>query len=113
MSTDRRGYGPAFRIFRGEQRAIGECMIEPAMADDKTSTRQCLGYAAFTVKLKQDPNFTCWFTQLGKDIDELAAQSEPSYGRLITLQRELIDLMNFLDDPPRRFPAKLRTKLSD
>ncbi len=96
--------GRRFRIFRGEQRAIGECMI----TNDPNGS-SCTGYAAFVQQ--QDPAFRKWFDRLGMDIDELAQASEPYSARLVMIQRALIDLIDFLDKKHVRFPKEYRKKL--
>src|SRR5215211_6659788 len=47
-----------FRLFRGEQRAIGELMLVPRMTDGLVH-HECLGYAAFSEKLNE-PQFAKW-----------------------------------------------------
>jgi hypothetical protein len=56
FSTDTRVQGP-FRIFRAQQRAMGELMHE--MTEDRSSTMlwQCRGYASFCSLLDNDPAF--------------------------------------------------------
>ena len=75
------------------------------------SSGQCIGYAAFVAKLEQDPGFARWFAKLDDDVQRLAADQSPSYDRLIALQHALMDLIDFLDDPPTRFPPKHRARL--
>ena len=45
------------------------------------------------------------------DIRELAASPSPDHRRLVALQHALLDLIDFLDDPPTRFPQEYRTRL--
>ncbi|OEU67070.1 MAG: hypothetical protein BA867_01195 [Desulfobacterales bacterium S5133MH16] len=98
------GLDPVFRIFRGEQRAIGEKMI--ISENDRQS---CLGYATFVEN--QDDSFRRWFRQLEKDV-ELLSKDALSHGeRLILLHHALIDLIDYLDPDCLRFQAKYRTKI--
>lgn len=90
-----------FRIFRGQQRAIGEIMVDPAPGN---GGRQCLGYAAFVDRLEHDAGFARWFTQLSADVQALAGTGDAGRDRLVALQHALLDLIEFLDDPPVRFP---------
>jgi hypothetical protein len=67
--------------------------------------------AICVAKLEQEPSFARWFAELEGDVQQVAADPSPRYDRLITLQHALIDLIDFLDDPPTRFPQKHRVKL--
>ena len=110
FSTDTFLHGP-FRIFRSEQRAIGELMLEPTVtAQSGEVPWQCIGYAAFCSRLKQDQTFASWFARLDRDVRALVSR-EIGGGRLATLQNHLMDLVDFLDDPPLRFPPKLRSRI--
>jgi hypothetical protein len=100
---------PCFRVFRGQQRAIGELMIDRDTAGEHGG--QCLGYAGFCARLVEDSGFAGWFKQLGKGVDQLASDLAPGRERLAGLQRALMDLIDFLDDPPRRFGAAQRARL--
>jgi hypothetical protein len=95
-----------FCIFRGDQRAIGEIMIE-ASADGDFS---CIGYAEFCGRSDADPSFAQWFTRLSEDIDKLA-RGDQRHPRLIVLQNNLIHLINLLDPESIRFPDRHRSKL--
>jgi hypothetical protein len=44
-------------------------------------------------------------------VQQIAADPSPRYDRLIALQHALLDLIDFLDDPPRRFPQKHRVRM--
>jgi hypothetical protein len=111
LSTDRDFKGAVPRMFRGEQRAVGELMIDPAQAGEGAAVRQCIGYAAFAARLDAEPDFARWFAPLERDIRELAADDAPDHRRLVALQHGLLDLINFLDDPPARFPAEQLSRL--
>jgi ElaB/YqjD/DUF883 family membrane-anchored ribosome-binding protein len=105
---------PPFRIFRAEQRAIGELMLKPSSDEHSTDALWgSTGYASFCSKLEHEPSFAKWFSRLVRDIRELAAEPAPNPVRLIRLQNSLIDLINFLDDPPLRFPPHMLSKLID
>jgi hypothetical protein len=104
--------GPVFQIMNGQQRAIGEVMIEPVAEPDETSPRQeTIGYAAFVVRRREHPDFAHWFDPLADDIALLAREPDRHLGRLIALQHALVDLMEFLDPDCVRLPASERTKL--
>jgi len=102
---------PSFRILRGQQRALGELMI-PSRADvDTGSRRYCVGYAAFRGHLDDDPAFADWFRPLCEDVSALVDEETRGFPRLIRLQHALLDLIEFLDDPPRRFLRERCRKL--
>lgn len=96
--------GPVFRVFRGDQRAIGERMI----VEGKDGP-QCMGYAAFA--RSKDADFRYWFDQLRKDVDTFAANPASGEKRLVGLQHALVDLIEFLDPDCARFPKKRRMKV--
>lgn len=102
---------PAFRVFKGQQRALGELMIQPVGTENSSPRGRCMGYAAFAARLDAQPEFAHWFAQLEADIQQLAATPTSGLERLLPLQRALIDLIDFLDDPPVRFSPAQRTKL--
>jgi hypothetical protein len=110
LSTDRQFQGP-IRMFRGAQRAVGELMMDPAQAGEEAAVRQCIGYAAFCARLDAEPAFARWFASLERDIRRLAADPDPDHSRLVALQHALLDLIDFLDDPPARFPVEQRSRL--
>lgn len=94
------------RVFRGEQRAIGEVM----MATLPSGARECIGYAAFVTR-RDDPAFSRWFEKLGDDVELLAAEPGRHLERAIALQQVLIDLLEFLDPVHQYFPDSQRSKL--
>jgi len=101
-----------FRIFRAEQRAIGELMYEIGPEDRSGAMLwQCRGYASFCSLLERDAAFASWFARLDRDVRELATDLKPARTRLIALQNALIDLIDFLDDPPMRVPSDSRSKI--
>jgi hypothetical protein len=93
FQSDDPGLGRPFLIWRGEQRAIGELMIESAQGH-----LYCLGYAGFTAR--REPSFRSWFERLEADIDSLARVANP---RLRELQNALIDLIHELDPQGLRY----------
>ncbi|NIY69502.1 hypothetical protein [Streptomyces malaysiensis] len=69
LNTD--GYDdPHFRVFRSNQRALGELVISD-------SNDQCLGYAEFCRRLDTDADFASWFEPLSDGIRELATWTRP------------------------------------
>lgn len=100
-----------FRLFRGEQRAIGEIMIV-GLGSPHGGNLETIGYAEFVQRLEQ-PTFSRWFTGLQQDIEVLC--DDPSGGhevRLIKLQHTLIDLIDFLDPHCTRIPGEYRQKIA-
>jgi hypothetical protein len=97
------------RVFWGQQRAIGELMM-CEIDKDRDRGRQCLGYAAFTSRLDDGASFGPWLSKVENDLVHAAASKSFDPARLQQTQHALIDLIDFLDDPPVRFPQRLRTK---
>ncbi|MDT0347734.1 hypothetical protein [Streptomyces litchfieldiae] len=93
------------RVFRTQQRAIGELMVHP---EGEPGRRRCLGYAEFCAKLDTDDNFRRWFRQLLADIDSLAEHPGPSLPRLEEIQHRLIGLIDLLDPKSEQFPQSRR-----
>lgn len=100
----------AFRVFRGEQRAIGELMLVKRRFDDPFRY-ECLGYAAFSDRLTDDA-FARWFARLTADVERLANHEHASQRRLHELQHALVDLIDFLDPDFARVPERRRQKIS-
>jgi hypothetical protein len=98
------------RLFRGEQRAIGELMMIPAEGTE-SAQYESMGYVKFCAQLDGDAAFAKWFDRLRSDINEIAAAGRAKASRLITLQNRLIDLIQFLDPEQQRLPAKYRNRL--
>jgi hypothetical protein len=99
-----------FRIFRGRQRALAELMMTPTGASDGPRS-ECVGYAAFSQRLHSDEEFSSWFAPLNDDIDAVAAAPQEDNVRLIHLQRDLVDLIDFLDPDSVRIPLDYRRSL--
>ena len=100
--TDR--FERTFRIFAGEQRAIGERMIR-----DATKGPECIGYAAFLTKLAQAPDPLLDYVR--EDARQLSTMLQTARPRLVALQNALIDLLAFLDPDFIRFPKERRAKV--
>jgi len=98
-----------FRIFRDEQRALGEIMLEPI--ESELRRYQCIGYATFVQRLDEDPGFARWFERLGTEIDKLSDPAPGQLDRLIKLDHALINVIHFLDPEGLRFPKAHITPL--
>jgi hypothetical protein len=98
-----------FRIFRTDQRAIGELMIEP---DSKPGERRCIGYAAFCSTLAADGEPAEWIQELIDHVEVAAHEPDMAQGRLTLLQNQLIDLVNLLDPEAQRFPSEQRSRFT-
>jgi hypothetical protein len=96
-----------FRIFRGEQRAIGEIMM--TSTDHNSNRREPIGYASF-LKMRKDEEFSRWFRKLRMDIDDLA-NGGGNADRLVRLQNALVDLIDILDPDYARVPQNIRGKV--
>lgn len=93
-----------FRVFAGEQRAIGEKLIRPA-----SQGPECIGYAAFL-----EANFgkvAALIDDLRDDVRELHRDISEAAQRLVAVQNALIDLLAYLDPEYLRFPQSRRSKL--
>jgi hypothetical protein len=101
------------RVFRGDQRAIGEVLLTTVdAAPGRTGPRwDCRGYAAFTTAIRDDDGFARWFQPLLADVNRLAAEPGQHTARLVDLQHALVDLINLIDPRGERVSAQLRTKL--
>jgi hypothetical protein len=97
-------FGPGFRLFAGEQRAVGELMIDRA-----TGVPRCMGFATFLQDRK--PAIDYWLDPLREDVKRMSADYKPFEGRLVSMQHTLIDLLQFLDPKFMRFPQASRTKI--
>lgn len=92
-----------FRLFRDEQRALGEVMLEPVTTEPMRC--RCIGYAAFVERLERDTGFARWFSRLGAEIDKLIDPAPGQPDRLIEVHRALINVIGFLDPDGIRFPV--------
>ena len=98
------GFGKGFQLFAGDQRAIGELMI-----DRTREPPRCLGYAAFLKD--RDENLDHWLDPLREDVKKMARNVQPYAERLISIQNSLIDLLKFLDPEYVYFPRDSRSKI--
>jgi hypothetical protein len=110
LQTDR--VQSPLQIFRGRQRAIAELMMLPTGASEGPRS-ECLGYAAFSRRLHADQEFASWFVRLNEDIDVIAGATDEQNIRLIQLQRDLIDLIDFLDPDSIRIPGSYRARIPE
>lgn len=100
-----------FKLFRGEQRAIGEKMMCPASeAEEQGMAHRCLGYAAF-VEALHEPDFDVWFAKLRGYVLDVESSDIFDFNRLSFLQNALIDLIDALDSKFVRFPGRLRKRI--
>ncbi|MGH3832124.1 MAG: hypothetical protein ACRDRS_17040 [Pseudonocardiaceae bacterium] len=101
-----------FRIFRGEQRALGEVMLVPVAEPTPGAPRwECLGYAPFVHSL-EDREMARWFQTLREDIGEASADVAKHDERLRLIQHRLMDIIDIVDPDARRVPARLRKRLA-
>jgi len=97
------GFDRLFRVFAGEQRAIGERMIR-----EGTRGLECLGYAAYLDQLATSKDRL--LEALRADVRTASVRLVPARPRLVAIQHALIDLLAFLDPDFVRFPRERRTK---
>jgi len=95
-------FSDPFRIWAGEQRAIGELMIE-----DVNNHHSCIGYAAFLNKLQN--NDEPLIKKLQTDVESLSKSGTDSFNRLRDIQHVLIDILDYLDPEYIRFPKDRRS----
>lgn len=96
-----------FRIFRTDQRAIGEIMID---SDSEPGERRCIGYATFCAQLTAEGAFSEWMQELLDHVELAAREPGQARDRLARIQHELIDLIDLLDAEGRRFPSAERSR---
>lgn len=97
-------FNAMFRVFAGEQRAIGERMIR-----DGPRGPECAGYGAFLDQLAKAPDPL--LEPVRQDVRNLSTELANARPRLVALQNGLIDLLAFLDPDFVRFPRERRTKV--
>lgn len=102
---------PAIRIFRAEQRAIGELMTKPDSDRDGTRRHECVGYASFVAQLAE-PEFARWFDKLRADLGLLAHEPDAHLERAVLLQNALVNVLDMLDPDCNRFAAERRRRLT-
>jgi hypothetical protein len=97
-----------FRLFRGEQRALGEVMLVPALDPHPGAPRwECMGYAAF-VRALEDPQTSRWFRRLRADIEVLAHDVRGHDVRLRLIHHRLMTILDALDPQGRQVPTVFR-----
>jgi hypothetical protein len=101
---------PTLRIFRGEQRAIGETSTVALDSANGARAHESLGYAEF-VKRRAQPDFNRWFQKLEGDLKLLAAEPREHLTRPVLLQNALIDILEIMDPDCSRFPTERRARL--
>jgi hypothetical protein len=94
---------PVFRIFAGEQRAIGEALIQTGARGP-----ECMGYGAFLKTFTTGINPL--IDALRVDVTSLQHHFSQATERLTNIQHALIDLLGMLDPEYLRFPADRRLK---
>lgn len=104
--------GGALRLFRLEQRAIGELMIESLTIGEQERLR-CLGPATFSQRLTQS-EFAVWLNPIENNLEELVRGGPGCLARAALLQNWLLDLVEFLDPDVVRVPgSRNRLKTAD
>lgn len=89
-----------FSFFSAEQRGIGELMFFwEIVPDSGLRIPHVLGYAAFSARYKDDPEFRKWFTPVDTGMARVA---EGDNSRLIAIQGALVKLILALD-PAQRY----------
>jgi hypothetical protein len=93
FQSDDKALGRPFLMWRGEQRAIGELMI-----DRSDGQVNCVGYASFVER--RDSGLRNWLARLESELSKCVTDGPNT--RLIELQHGLVDLIRELD------PARVR-----
>jgi hypothetical protein len=103
-ASDKRPLGDSFRVFRSEQRAMGELMVVPARGSSGEERSDCLGYGRF-VALLADPSapLSQWFMPIVEDVRALGTDGRGA-PRLWELQRSLIGVVDAIDPQHVRYP---------
>jgi hypothetical protein len=115
LFADSRTYhDPVLRVFRGDQRAVGEVLLTAVDSPaDRIGPRwECIGYAAFVEAVSDQQNsIRRWMDPLIASINELATDYQAHSARLIELQHGLVELINLIDPEGQRIPTSLRDLL--
>ena len=102
---------PELQVFRGQQRAIGELMLEPTTAPHRDWPRwDCMGYADFVARVGSEP-LNRWFEPLRLDLEGMRATPGAGQARLVAIQHELLELVQLLDPDASRTSGRIRTPL--
>jgi hypothetical protein len=105
------GLPNGLKMFRGDQRAIGEMMMIAAKGTD-AAPYESLGYVQFCSRLAEDPTFASWFRRLRDGMDTVRDADDSQEAQIIHLQHTLVDLIEFLDPDHWRLPGRLRDRLA-
>jgi len=114
MADSLSNHDPVLRIFRGDQRAIGEVMLTKTdqLAERVGPRWDCMGYAAFVQSLAdQQSAISRWIRPLVDDIDKLAADYPAHQARVVAIQHRLILLVNLIDPEGDRLPLNQRGQM--
>jgi hypothetical protein len=95
---------PLLRIFAGEQRAVGEALIQTTARG-----QECMGYGVFLKTF--DKGVNPLIDLLRADVMALDSGLGQATERLERLQHALIDLLKMLDPEYLRFPENRRSKV--
>lgn len=102
---------PTMRIFRGEQRAIGEVMMAPTDPSVPGLPRwECKGYARF-IEEHDVEGLQRWFRRIENDVIVLGKDPGAHSERLVKIQHGLLDLIDVLDPDADRVPMHHRERL--
>lgn len=104
FKTDR--FAPPFRLFAGEQRALGERMIMHT-----ESGPECIGYGTFLQRSSVEGGLGAIETHLVADVQDIPGLGV-ARARLAEIQHALIDLLDFLDPAYVRFDKSSRSKIA-
>ncbi len=89
-----------FSFFSAEQRAVGELMFFwEIVPDSGLRIPHVLGYAAFSTRYQDDPEFRKWFNPVDAGLAKVA---EGDVTRLVDIQGALVKLILELD-PKQRY----------
>ena len=103
---------PHLRIFRGQQRAIGEVLLDPIPPPGSSGSPRwdCLGYAAFVERLGT-ARLTRWLRPVREDLEAIAQLPTAGRDRIVEVQHELLTLVDMLDPSAHRTSGRLRERL--
>jgi len=71
-----------------------------------------MGFATFSQRLHGDTGFADWFAKPLEDVEAVARTDRAGNVRLVRLQRDLIDMIDFLDPDMVRIVPGLRRRLT-
>lgn len=98
-------YSDTFGIWAGEQRGIGELLIEK-----QGEHLTCIGYAKFLKLMNKKDELL--LVQLESKVKAFMNSGKSDSTRLVCLQNALVDVLLFLDPDYIRFPKEYRTKIT-